>query len=135
MKTGLFFSLLMVSLIVSNSTAFEINKGTPIIEMYGGGLGNISFPHQKHQNALEDCGLCHNLFPQEAGSIEKLKADEKLAKKQVMEQCRDCHRENTAKGETAGPASHESSQIPPSETSESILEQSTLSNAILQQHV
>lgn len=103
MKKKLFFVLLMVSFAASYSIAFEINKGAPIIEIHGGNLGNISFPHQKHQDALEDCGLCHNLFPQEPGSIEKLKTEGKLTKKQVMEQCRKCHKETAAKGEKAGP--------------------------------
>jgi len=103
MKTKLVFFLLVASFIASHSIAVETYKGAPIIEIHGGGLGNISFPHQEHQNALGDCSPCHKLFPQEPGSIEKLKTEGKLKKKQVMEQCRNCHKETAAKGEKAGP--------------------------------
>jgi len=40
----------------------------------------------------------HTLFPQVAGSIEKLKAEGKVKKKEAMDQCVACHK----KGATTG---------------------------------
>ncbi len=59
--------------------------------------------HRLHQEALEDCNLCHNLFPQVGGSIKKLKAEGKLEKQQVMKQCRRCHKNRATHGEKTGP--------------------------------
>ena len=44
--------------------------------LQGGKLGSVPFSHHLHQNAIRDCNICHTLFPQIAGSIEKLKAEE-----------------------------------------------------------
>ena len=89
---------LFASIAVSNE-----NKGAATLVLQGGSDGNISFPHHRHQNTLGSCNPCHNLFPQTPGSIEKNKAEGKLKKKEVMEQCRTCHRQKTDNGEKAGP--------------------------------
>ena len=48
-----------------------------------------------------DWKYCESL--QVSGSIEKLKAEGKLKKKQAMNQCKTCHRNRTAQGLKAGP--------------------------------
>ena len=52
---------------------------------------------------LGDCDLCHNLFPQKAGSIVQMKAAGTLKKMQVMKQCQGCHKEMAKSGQEAGP--------------------------------
>jgi uncharacterized membrane protein len=80
------------------------NTGAAEIVLDGGTSGNVAFPHQRHQAKLADCTICHSAFPQKAGAIEELKAQGKLAKKQIMnEQCTKCHREKKQAGEKAGP--------------------------------
>jgi hypothetical protein len=82
------------------------NKGAAEIVLEGGTSGPVAFPHQRHQENLADCSVCHSAFPQKAGAIEELKAQGKLAKKQVMnEQCTKCHKEKKQAGEKAGPIS------------------------------
>jgi len=80
------------------------NSGAAEIVLDGGTSGNVTFPHQRHQAKLVDCTICHSAFPQKAGAIEELKAQGKLAKKQIMnEQCTKCHKEKKQAGEKAGP--------------------------------
>jgi len=80
------------------------NTGAVEIVLDGGTSGNVAFPHQRHQAKLADCTICHSAFPQKAGAIEELKAQGKLAKKQIMnEQCTKCHKEKKQAGEKAGP--------------------------------
>jgi Cytochrome c7 and related cytochrome c len=80
------------------------NTGAAEIVLEGGTSGNVTFPHQRHQAKLADCTICHSAFPQKAGAIEELKAQGKLAKKQIMnEQCTKCHKEKKQAGEKAGP--------------------------------
>lgn len=82
------------------------NTGAAEIVIDGGTSGNVTFPHQRHQAKLGDCTICHSAFPQKARAIEDLKAQGKLAKKQVMnEQCIKCHREKKQAGEKTGPTS------------------------------
>jgi hypothetical protein len=80
------------------------NAGAPEIVLNGGSLGNVHFPHQRHQQTLVDCKLCHSLFPQKPGAIEALMAQGKLAKKEVMNTlCVKCHKDRKKAGEKAGP--------------------------------
>ena len=79
------------------------DKGSKEMIISGGKKGDVFFPHRIHQAALKDCAKCHNLFPQTPGSIEKLKADKKLAIKQVMKQCKNCHKAKKGAGEKTGP--------------------------------
>ena len=82
------------------------NPGAAEIVLDGGTSGNVTFPHQRHQTKLADCNICHSLFPQKAGAIAELKAQGKLARKQVMnELCTKCHREKKQAGEKTGPTS------------------------------
>jgi hypothetical protein len=81
------------------------NRGPDQIVIDGGKAGNTPFPHHRHQDTLKDCNLCHNLFPQQAGAIEKLKQDGTLRNKQVMKQCQSCHRKMAREGQKTGPTS------------------------------
>jgi hypothetical protein len=69
----------------------------------GGSKGNIAFPHASHQQTITDCDRCHEIFPQEAGSIDKLKNKGEITKKQVMKQCQKCHREMKRADKKTGP--------------------------------
>ncbi|MDM8526531.1 cytochrome c3 family protein [Desulfococcaceae bacterium HSG8] len=100
-------ALLMVGimLVVAVSVA-EQNKGAEDMELFGGKQGNIPFPHHIHQKALKDCKICHDVFSQAPGSIEKLKAEGKMRKKQVMnKQCIACHKGKKKAKEKTGPTS------------------------------
>lgn len=80
------------------------NIGQEQFDLDGGGRGDVSFPHKLHQDTLGDCNACHDLFPKELGVIEKMKADNKLKRKQVMNaSCIACHKEYKAKGKKFGP--------------------------------
>jgi hypothetical protein len=80
------------------------NRGAAEILLDGGTSGPVAFPHQRHQEKLPDCNVCHAAFPQKAGVIADLKVQGKLARKQIMnEQCTRCHKEKKQAGEKAGP--------------------------------
>ncbi|MEW6673811.1 MAG: cytochrome c3 family protein [Thermodesulfobacteriota bacterium] len=83
--------------------AAEVKNGAKEIELSGGSLGNVSFPHRRHQEALDNCNNCHNLFPQTAGAIQELINQEKLKKKDVMNQCTKCHKELASFEKKGGP--------------------------------
>jgi hypothetical protein len=78
-------------------------RGADDMVLEGGSTGRVPFPHHRHQDALGDCMACHTLFPQEAGSIETLKAEGKLGKKAVMNACSKCHRSLAKSGQASGP--------------------------------
>ena len=89
---------------VALSNAPVENKGAAEMKLPGGNRGPVPFPHHVHQNKLLDCKICHSLYPQEPGIIEKLKAQGKLEKKQVMnKQCTKCHRQKKKEGIKTGP--------------------------------
>ncbi|MFP4446653.1 MAG: cytochrome c3 family protein [Desulfosudaceae bacterium] len=69
----------------------------------GGSKADITLPHARHQEVLDDCDSCHNLFPQQAGSIVQMKEAGELKKVQVMKQCQGCHRDLGKAGKKAGP--------------------------------
>jgi hypothetical protein len=80
------------------------NTGAAEILLEGGTSGSVKFPHQRHQQKLTDCMICHSAFPQKSGAIEELKSQGRLAKKQIMnEQCTKCHKEKKQAGEPSGP--------------------------------
>jgi len=79
-------------------------KGAEQMELSGGNAGEVPFPHHRHQRVVNECTTCHDLFPQEPGAIERLKAEGKLQKKQVMNKhCIKCHREMENAGKKSGP--------------------------------
>ena len=80
------------------------NKGEDQITLDGGKGGPVPFPHRAHQKALDDCKVCHELFPQRAGAIDALKGSGELKAKQVMNKlCTKCHKELKAEGQKTGP--------------------------------
>ncbi|OQX17056.1 MAG: cytochrome C [Desulfobacteraceae bacterium IS3] len=105
MKTkGIILAMIGMLLTAVIAIAAEQSKGAKDMELSGGDKGKVAFPHQKHQEVLGDCKICHDVFPQEPGSIEKLKAAGKLEKKQVMnKQCVKCHKEKENAGVKTGP--------------------------------
>lgn len=83
----------------------EDHTGMSDLKVGAGGKGKVDFPHAKHQETLKDCSICHTLFPQKIGAIEELVKQEKLKKKQVMNQCRGCHKDMKKAGKPTGPTS------------------------------
>jgi len=88
------------------------NKGAPQITLYGGKSGPVPFPHAAHQAVLDDCTVCHALFPQETGAIEALKASGELKRKQVMNKhCTKCHKKMKKAGQKTGPTTCKSCHV------------------------
>ena len=50
-------------------------------------MGNVTFPHKKHQDALKDCKICHEKGP---GKIEG------FGKDFAHKTCKGCHEERKA---------------------------------------
>ena len=105
MNRKLFFLLTAALMLVSSIVFAEQNKGAADIRIFAGDKGDVPFPHLKHQTALVDCNKCHNLFPQTTASIQEYQKNGKLKKKQVMDQCRECHRIMAEAGQKTGPTS------------------------------
>lgn len=105
MKRVVLVLMVLWGAVSMNPTAHaEINKGAAKMMLDGGSSGPVPFPHQDHQTRLADCLICHHAFPQEKGSIEKLKSEGLLQKKQVMnKQCIKCHRAEKTAGNQTGP--------------------------------
>ena len=96
--------LFCAAVTVALSEAPAENKGAAEIKLPGGTRGLVPFPHHQHQDALGDCEICHSVFPQEAGIIEKLKTQGKLKKKHVMNKlCTQCHKQKKREGIKSGP--------------------------------
>ena len=82
------------------------NPGAENILLKGGKRGKVPFPHRQHQENLVDCQICHSVFPQDFGAIEKLKAEGTLKKKFVMNKlCTKCHKQKKKAGQPSGPTS------------------------------
>jgi len=79
-------------------------EGADQMVLTGGKSGNVPFPHHRHQANQADCMVCHGLFPQEAGAVDRLKGAGQLQAKQVMNKlCVKCHRTQKKAGEKSGP--------------------------------
>ena len=110
MKMKLFLLMFTVAALIAGSVAAVClaveNQGAEEIELPGGERGQVPFPHRQHQKNLGDCQICHSVFPQELGAIEKLKTEGTLKKKYVMNKlCTKCHREKKKAGQPSGPTS------------------------------
>ena len=106
MKKNRFLAAMLIGvflLAAAGNVLAEENKGAESIVLNGGSIGSVTFPHGLHQGVFVDCKPCHELFGKEANVIDKMKAEGKLQKKQVMDMCKNCHKELAAKGEKAGP--------------------------------
>ena len=97
----------MVALTAVYSLAVSLaaeNQGAENIQLEGGTRGGVPFPHRQHQQNLGDCQICHSVFAQEPGVIQKLKTQGVLKKKYVMNKlCTKCHREKKKAGRPSGP--------------------------------
>ncbi len=97
----------MVALIAGSTIAVSLateNQGAENIVLDGSKRGKVHFPHRQHQKNLEDCQICHSVFPQEPGAIKKLKAQGTLKKKYVMNKlCTKCHKAMKKAGQPSGP--------------------------------
>lgn len=95
---------LLIPALIPALPAAEQTKGAAEMVLSGGSRGAVPFPHRRHQETAKDCAVCHALFPQEKGIIDKLKEDGRLRKKTVMNKlCTKCHRERKRNGEKSGP--------------------------------
>ena len=107
MKTKMITGLVLVAVALMSFTllAAEPNKGAEQIVLDGGKKGPVPFPHHRHQAAVADCNVCHSVFPQEPGSIQRLKAAGTIkAQSDVMNKlCKRCHQAKRNAGEKAGP--------------------------------
>ncbi len=103
MKKTVTLILFMANILLFSTLLWAQNKGAKEIVIPGGTTGSVMVRHHVHQNTLGDCNLCHNLFPQTAGIVQKLKDEGKLERKKLMNQCQKCHREKTSAGLKAGP--------------------------------
>ena len=102
-KKMIFFALLIVQVTGIAIGAAEVKNRAKEMVLSGGSLGNVPFPHHRHQEAFGDCNKCHNLFPQTTGAIQELNKQDKLKKKEVMNQCTKCHKELAASAQKGGP--------------------------------
>lgn len=104
MRRGMILFISAAMVWIAGISIAESNKGAKEIVIPSGNQGDVKFPHQQHQEALKDCMLCHDLFPQQAGAIQDLKQKGALAQKQVMnKQCVKCHKAKKEAGEKSGP--------------------------------
>lgn len=108
MRVKLVVALILIAPVAAVSAAaflaVKVNKGPQNFEIDGGTRGIVPFPHNRHQENLGDCKICHSVFPQKAGGIKDLKAQGKLKKKYVMNKlCTKCHKERKKAGQKSGP--------------------------------
>ena len=85
----------------------ETDNGAKEIMIDAGPKGSVFFPHRQHQEMESiTCQACHELFPQEPGSIARLKNEGTLKARQVMNNlCISCHRKTALAGRPSGPRS------------------------------
>jgi len=96
-------SMVLGIFIAASGLAVE-NKGAQEIQIESGSKGTILFPHRTHQNKLENCNICHTLFPQEPRSLTRLKETGQLRPKEVMNKlCVSCHKAEKKAGNKTGP--------------------------------
>ncbi len=104
MKIKTVLTVLLILCFVGSAAVAIQNEGSKEIKLDGGKKGAVSFPHHMHQNTIEDCNVCHSLFPKSKGAIKESIAKKKLKKKQIMKKtCLKCHRANKKAGEAHGP--------------------------------
>jgi hypothetical protein len=94
----------LLGLLMTAAAVVSAENGAEHMQLDGGKRGKVPFPHRIHQEVLQDCNACHNLFPQESGAIERLKKAGDLKKKQVMNKsCVKCHKSMKKSAGKAGP--------------------------------
>jgi Spy/CpxP family protein refolding chaperone len=104
MKAKSWFLLAAAVFLASSLAAAASNKGAAHFVINAGSMPGISFPHRLHQDNNPDCQVCHRLFPEQIGALNRLKQEKTLKRMQVMNTvCIACHRQNRAAGKEAGP--------------------------------
>lgn len=104
MRSGLMLFISVAMVWTAGLSLAETGKGAKEMVIPSGNQGDVKFPHHRHQEALKDCMRCHDLFPQQAGSIQDLKQKGTLVQKQVMNKlCVKCHKAGKDAGEKTGP--------------------------------
>ncbi|MCD4677288.1 MAG: cytochrome c family protein [Desulfobacula sp.] len=94
----------LILLLLSTALVFAQNQGKEEMTLYGGKMGDITFPHHMHQGVINDCMVCHADFSKESGALLASKKAGMLKNKQVMNKtCLKCHRDSKKAGETYGP--------------------------------
>jgi len=94
-----------VLLLVLVGQAFAENQGAKTIVLRGEDFDSVHLSHIRHEIKLGDCQACHKLYAKETDAIEKGVRAGALKRKQVMDQCEDCHSEIAIAGEKSGPTS------------------------------
>ena len=113
MKGWIWIAWICVAMLIAGPIPAVENKGAADMVLTGGERGNVPFPHHRHQNKLVDCKICHAVFPQEKGAINRLKQEGKLKPKYVMnKQCTKCHKAERRAGEKSGPVTCKQCHIP-----------------------
>ena len=105
MKTSILLRTVIVGgiLLSTASSLAADSKGMETIVLRGVSMGSITFPHGRHQAMFVDCKPCHELFPKESQVVDKMMAEGKMHKKDVMNMCKKCHADLAGKGQKAGP--------------------------------
>lgn len=105
MKASKLLSTVIVGgiLLSTGSSMAGDDKGMEAIALKGGSMGSITFPHGRHQAMFVDCKPCHEFFPKESQVVDKMMAEGKMHKKDVMNMCKKCHTDLAGKGQKAGP--------------------------------
>lgn len=103
-RNPLVLTVAAVILGVYVAIAAAANQGPATIDIFGGKSGKVPFPHALHQDRLNDCNICHKVFPQEADAIKQMKKKGELKPKKVMNlQCIKCHKAEKRAGKPYGP--------------------------------
>jgi hypothetical protein len=107
MKTGTLLTAIITSGIFLSAgiSMATTGEGAETITLKGGSLGSVTFPHERHQEIFIDCMPCHKLYPKEPQIIDTMKAESKLKRKEVMNMCKNCHKDLAGKGQKTGPTS------------------------------
>jgi cytochrome c2 len=106
MKKAVLSLFVMLAVLVGTMAFSEQEKTIkPVIAITAGDKGDVTFPHEKHRKAIEDCMACHKLYPQKTDSINSEKKAGKIKDKQVMGTCLACHRSMKAENKKTGPTS------------------------------
>lgn len=96
----IFFLIILCTFVYS-----EMETGEAVMELPSGKRKSVIFPHKTHQETLDDCAICHKLFPMEKSAIRSLIKKGALKKKIVMNQCKGCHKALAKEKKNTGPTS------------------------------
>jgi len=105
MKANILLSTVVVGgILLSTGSSMAVDdKGMEAIILKGDSMGSVTFPHGRHQVMFVDCMPCHELFPKESQVVDKMMAEGKIHKIDVMNMCKKCHTDLAEKGQKAGP--------------------------------